>query len=355
MKTFNLISTTILFLMLCFSVQGQNDWDWDGIDTDNGRAVIGEGVLDTDSKLKLHNKESIYTLKMNNTFNNSGEKYGIYNEIINNDNSEKAYGIYTTVQPGGKGDKYGVYTTMESGGSGKKYGMYVDMKNLRDYSIYARGTMRLYGGFHHEQNLDSDPNNTNNWSTHLGWQLGNYTRSVTPKDANGAALFKRSFILHRDGWMKKLIDTDELAFSVERVGVGGVFNVFGNGKVQIGENITTPGEYRLYVEDGILTEKVKVALPNNPNTWADYVFDEDYKLMPLQQLKSYIADNKHLPNIPSTQDLIDDGGVELMEMTKLQMEKIEELTLYMIQMNERMDKLEKENEDLKKQLKRRKK
>jgi hypothetical protein len=58
-----------------------------------------------------------------------------------------------------------------------------------------------------------------------------------------------------------------------------------NGKIYIGNTTaypTTTGNYRLYVEGGILTEKVKVALRNSAN-WADYVFANDYKLMPLQE------------------------------------------------------------------------
>lgn len=125
--------------------------------------------------------------------------------------------------------------------------------------------------------------------------------------------------------------------------------ILNDGKVKIGD-VTTPGEYKLYVEEGILTEKIKVALHDDPNNWADYVFNADYKLMPLHQLKKYVEKHNHLPNIPSTQELIDNGGVELMEMTKLQMEKIEELTLYMIQMNEKLEELETENKALKKRL-----
>ncbi len=126
-----------------------------------------------------------------------------------------------------------------------------------------------------------------------------------------------------------------------------------DGKIKIGSNLgtlETPGNYKLYVKDGILTEKIKVALHDDPNNWADYVFDNDYELMPLQQFRKFITTHKHLPNIPSSQELIDGGGVELMEMTRLQMEKIEELSLYILQLDERMKKLEEENEELRNQL-----
>lgn len=109
-------------------------------------------------------------------------------------------------------------------------------------------------------------------------------------------------------------------------------NVFINdngGKVIIG-NVTTPGNYALYVEKGILTEEVKVALKSSA-AWADYVFNNDYKLKSLQEVEEYIQKNKHLPNVPSAEELMNDGGVNVSSMMSKQMEKIEELTLYMIQ------------------------
>jgi hypothetical protein len=72
----------------------------------------------------------------------------------------------------------------------------------------------------------------------------------------------------------------------------------------------------------------------------DYVFASNYKLMPLEDLETFIEKNKHLPNIPPASVVEDEGG-NLGELARLQMEKIEELTLYIIQ-------LKKEIEDLKK-------
>jgi hypothetical protein len=190
------------------------------------------------------------------------------------------------------------------------------------------------------------------------------TIAPSSSGANDSFDWNRSLRIQDTGELNKRIDGNhKTAFSVSlwnnNSGVGNTFKVLGDGRTTIGladdnTDLEIPDGYMLYVKDGILTEKVKVALHNDPANWADYVFDEDYQLMPLNQLKTYVTENHHLPNIPSSQELIDNGGVELMEMTKLQMEKIEELTLYMIQMNERMEKLEKENESLKKRLKRRK-
>lgn len=75
------------------------------------------------------------------------------------------------------------------------------------------------------------------------------------------------------------------------------------------------------------------------NVWADYVFDKQYQLMSLGDLQMYIEKNKHLPNIPSSKEVIE-SGISIGDMQRKQMEKIEELTLYVIQ-------LDRENKELK--------
>jgi hypothetical protein len=119
-------------------------------------------------------------------------------------------------------------------------------------------------------------------------------------------------------------------------------------KIRIGA-VNTPGNYRLYVEGGILTEQVKVALKNSAG-WADYVFAQDYHLPTLADVKSYIQTHKHLPKVPSAETLAAEQGFELGKMTVIQQEKIEELFLYVIQLDEKLKKLENENAELRKMI-----
>jgi hypothetical protein len=94
-----------------------------------------------------------------------------------------------------------------------------------------------------------------------------------------------------------------------------------DGDVVIGGiGINKPAGYKLYVETGILTEKLKVAVKNTTN-WADFVFANDYKLMPLNEVETYINENNHLPNIPSAQELVNDG-MDVATMQAKQMEKL---------------------------------
>ncbi|MCF6132828.1 beta strand repeat-containing protein [Flavobacterium wongokense] len=124
-----------------------------------------------------------------------------------------------------------------------------------------------------------------------------------------------------------------------------------NGKVYIGSTATYPnttGNYRLFVEGGILTEKVKVALRSTAN-WADYVFEKNYDLMPLKNVEEYINTHKHLPGINSAADL-SKNGLDLAEMQAKHMAKIEELTLYIIQQNKAIEQNTKDILELKKQI-----
>ncbi|MDP3913868.1 MAG: hypothetical protein Q8R96_09040 [Bacteroidota bacterium] len=74
------------------------------------------------------------------------------------------------------------------------------------------------------------------------------------------------------------------------------------------------------------------------NVWADFVFKSDYKLMPLNELERFIKENNHLPNIPTEAEVKTDG-INVAEMNVKLLQKIEELTLYVIQ-------LKKENEQI---------
>lgn len=112
----------------------------------------------------------------------------------------------------------------------------------------------------------------------------------------------------------------------------------------IEENGTT--QFQINGDGKAFAREVEVTL----NPFPDYVFEEDYPLMPLTQLKTFIETNKHLPNIPSAK-VVDNEGIGLGDLSHKQMEKIEELTLYLLQMDERLQKLENENAALKDEIK----
>lgn len=104
----------------------------------------------------------------------------------------------------------------------------------------------------------------------------------------------------------------------------------------VGIGTTNPTE-KLSVNGKIRAHEIKVETAN----WPDYVFEDDYKLSSLSEIEKYIKANKHLPEMPSAKEVAA-NGIELGEMNKLLLKKVEELTLHLIQLNNKVEKLEKQ-------------
>lgn len=100
-------------------------------------------------------------------------------------------------------------------------------------------------------------------------------------------------------------------------------------------NMALDASGNLYVRGTVNATEVLV---QSSFTWPDYVFEENYPLMPLEQLDGYIRTNGHLPGVP-TQEMVKGQGVNVGEMSAQLLRKVEELTLYVID-------LKKENQEL---------
>lgn len=137
----------------------------------------------------------------------------------------------------------------------------------------------------------------------------------------------------------------------------------GNGEFSIGDELeyrlvinnqgnigigTVSPSYKLDVIGTIRAREIKVDLNG-----ADFVFEETYKLMPLNELEKFVKDKKHLPEIESANEM-EKNGTDLGVLTSKLLQKIEELTLYTIDQNKKIIELEKQNkviEELKQVLK----
>ncbi|WP_316815844.1 hypothetical protein [Pedobacter nyackensis] len=110
----------------------------------------------------------------------------------------------------------------------------------------------------------------------------------------------------------------------------------------VGIGTTNVHTYKLAVGGGIIAESVKV----KPQvSWPDYVFEKDYPILPLNELEKFVLKNKHLPNVPNAAEVKKDG-IDVGEMNAKLLQKIEELTLYIIDQQKGMMDQQKEIRDL---------
>lgn len=169
--------------------------------------------------------------------------------------------------------------------------------------------------------LTSDANGNATWQTAAGsssgWALGGNT--------TGAA----TTIGNTDGYDLRIVTAGS-----ERI------RVLADGRVAIGNPTNLPAaDAKLAVYGNIYSTKVKVTQTG----WADYVFHQDYRLRPLSEVEQYIRQHQHLPEVPSAAE-VEKDGLDVGDNQATLLKKIEELTLYVIDLN-------KEVQDLKKQLK----
>jgi len=195
--------------------------------------------------------------------------------------------------------------------------------------------------------LDGNYNTVLGQNSFMNTKKGNYNIAIGSNNAPDAENAAGNIYIGNNLVPVNLQPSNELNI--------GNWIVGNNGTIGIGQFISplpadgnTPDgtKYKLFVKDGIRTEKVKVDLAS-ANGWADYVFKKEYKLNTLEAVERHIEEKGHLPNIPSAED-VKKNGINLGEMDAKLLEKIEELTLYVIQLNKDVKQLGVENKKLKK-------
>lgn len=152
------------------------------------------------------------------------------------------------------------------------------------------------------------------------------------------------YIAYNSGGTRKAwvgMDTDN-NFNITKEN-GGIIVLKGAG---VGIGTASIGSCALAVEGTIGARKVKVTA----GPWPDFVFEENYPLPSLAELSTYLKTNKHLPGIPSAAEVKNDG-LDLGDMNAKLLQKVEELSLYIIQQNEKLEKITKELEILKSKIK----
>jgi hypothetical protein len=218
----------------------------------------------------------------------------------------------------------------------------------------SRGT----GSIRFVQDLDRDDLyliNSNATRTYMFWGdngfigIGNYNPTgnlhIGKQEAQAGSIGEITRLVlqpygHTGGpWTFKTRDNNQYAFLDISYGATPAITINSDGKVGIGT--LSSGSFKLAVEGKIGAREVNVTTAS----WADYVFDDAYKLPSLQELEAYIKLNNHLPDVP-TEAEVKANGVNLGEMNVLLLKKVEELTLLLIEQNK---KLEAQNKKLEEQ------
>ena len=190
--------------------------------------------------------------------------------------------------------------------------------NTNGYKLHVDGQQRINSGTETSNLL-----NLNAWISNSTKYKGSMLNFTTATDGTYGH-FK--FI--------EANDANGLKFSLNSQG-----NVYAAGTVGIG---TTHPDYKLAIAGKAIMEEVRVELQAN---WPDYVFSPDYSLASLNDLEAYISDNGHLPNIPSA-DEVAENGIMLGEMNAKLLEKIEELTLHLIEKDKEISAINAEKEEV---------
>ena len=271
----------------------------------SGSVGIGTGPLSLQAKLSI--------LQSGGT--NTDPVYGLYS-ITQTDyanSTETLYGAYlgtAKTNAISSGNVYGLFTNTGNMGTGTIYGIYSSNIN----SNTSAGD--VYGSHFYCQN--SNPN---------GKVYGLISQVHGGQaDSRYAAFFVGGKVTVMNGSVGIGTQTPKAALHVQ----DGNFLIT-NGYVGFGTDNPT---VKLDVVGIIRAHEVKVCL----NQGCDFVFDKDYKLMPLQDLSSFIDENKHLPEIAPAAEM-ENEGINLSEMNAKLLQKVEELTLYLIQQNKEIENL----------------
>lgn len=233
-------------------------------------------------------------------FNNKDSR--AINVSSNKQSTTPTYGMYSSAT-NYSGNTYGIYSSV-SGVSGKRWSGY-----------FTGGDVEISGGILRSKHdiIIGAGNNQYIFSTQY-WKPNNPPEMfIAPKISTTSEW----------DWSKQIILNHEGSILI----TGGKLGV---GTTQI------PDSFKLAVAGKIIAEEVVVKLQSN---WPDYVFKPTYELMPLHQVEQFVQANNHLPGIPSAAEVKNDG-LSMGEMQNKLLQKIEELTLYMIEQDKKITNLE---------------
>lgn len=213
-------------------------------------------------------------------------------------------------------------------------GTYVDAMRINpNGNVDINNQLNIFGNTTANTMLFRDKNNSGN---------GEYIRNLNfgPSNVKGLDFYTSGasrLLIHGNGNVGIGVDATKLEPGC-RLSVNGTTYIgdFGSGYNSAAVRDSLRGHYMLWVEKGIVSEDLAMA---NVQDWSDYVFEESYKLPSLQELNNFIKKNKHLPAIPSEKD-VKTNGYSQHKLNNGFLKTMEELSLYAIQQETRIQNLQ---------------
>jgi len=295
---------------------------------------VGIGTTSTVGMLTIYNVTETTGLILQNDYNGASSSYG-FSSLLGSNATGNKYGFNTKVQ-NGSGNNYGVRAEVLDGdiaygmvglatSNGSSYGLYGKANGTgSNRGIYAEGTVGAdaYAGYFVGRGYFSNRVGIGTTAPaaylHVDVPVNTLPMAV---QINGASKFK----VNSNG-----------SVSIGGVAVGAENGLYVNGQVSIGTAVPATG-YALSVDGKVMCEEMRVELQGS---WPDYVFADDYKLLSIKEMEQHINKHNHLPGIPSAEEIEQAGGIDIGLMQTKMMEKIEELSLYIIQLEKKIEKIE---------------
>ncbi|HRK55437.1 MAG TPA: tail fiber protein [Cyclobacteriaceae bacterium] len=271
---------------------------------------FGVGTLTPSNKLDVNGIIGINGTPVINTGNSANDIY-INSRVIRNESTALTDGMYINYNSTG-----GVSAHLKFYANGTTERMRIDAST----GNVGIGTSTPYSSARlHAKSPAANP-----------WGIlteANSNDKVIALGHDGSSGVIATSYLSTGGWSPLQFRTQNLAR----------MTIIEDGNVGIG---TETPDSKLTVKGIIHTQEVKVDL--NGSVAPDYVFEKDYPLTSLEELKSYIEQNKHLPEVPSAKEM-EEEGINLKEMNLLLLRKIEEMTLHLIDQNQQYAQLKEES------------
>lgn len=347
------------------STSGAGLYGWSRGLADNNYGVMGTVTSPTGNNYGVYGK----------AFGNAGLNFGLYGK---SENANANYGIFGTATSKSGGFAYGIWASANGAGTNHAgyftghvqiintdealtvsgTNPYIQMKSGSNEIGYVRANvtnMEIATNAGNAGNLVLRTNGADRMIVGANGRVGINT-VITPGQFNvvgtdevvnvgGANPYIQmsaggtdiGYLRARDGNLQLAVNSGNTSGKLQLMTKNKTRMTIGaDGRIAIGDDAKFAAGYLLSVNGKIIAEELLVQLNES---WPDYVFSDNYKLMNFEQLKSYINTNNHLPNIPSAEKM--KNGINVGEMNKLLTEKVEELTLYILQMHEEIEQLKK--------------